>query len=99
MSIDVFYTALSGIALPLLRRLAAPFARFRERRAVISLLSTMTDRELSDIGLSRAEILAVFDREATQAPDIRSPAADDAEEQVLADLGLSRRFPFSAAGH
>ena len=64
-----------------------------------SQLSTMTDRELSDIGLSRAEIYAVFDREATQAPDIRSPAAADVEEQVLADLGLSRRFPFSAASH
>ncbi|MBV8868829.1 MAG: DUF1127 domain-containing protein [Acetobacteraceae bacterium] len=44
----------------LLRGLAARAAAWRERRAVVGALSAMSDRELADIGLGRAQIHDVF---------------------------------------
>ncbi len=46
------------------RRISGGFAAlltFPRRRAVIDELSRLTDRELTDIGLSRAELKQVFD--------------------------------------
>jgi uncharacterized protein YjiS (DUF1127 family) len=43
-------------------------AERQHRRAVMQELAIMSDRELSDIGLSRADILRIFD------PDFRSNA-------------------------
>lgn len=64
----------------------------------MDVLSKMSDRELSDIGLSRAGLYGVFASQTAQAPETSRQAGDEVEEQVLADLGLSRRFPFPAAG-
>ena len=82
-----------GAVSRLLRGLAAQAAALRERRAVVDQLSTMSDRDLADIGLSRAQIHAVFDPEFVQARDAPHRAADDLEEQALAELGLSRTLP------
>jgi uncharacterized protein YjiS (DUF1127 family) len=43
------------------RGLLAKFAEWRHRRAVMQEMAMMTDRELSDIGLTRSEITRVFD--------------------------------------
>ena len=43
-------------------------AERQHRRAVMQELAIMSDRELSDIGLSRADVLRIFD------PDFRSNA-------------------------
>jgi uncharacterized protein YjiS (DUF1127 family) len=43
------------------RRLLAKFAEWRHRRAVMQEVAMMTDRELSDIGLTRSDIARVFD--------------------------------------
>ena len=42
-------------------RLLSMFSEWRHRHAVIQELSLMTDRELSDIGLSRYDLARVFD--------------------------------------
>jgi uncharacterized protein YjiS (DUF1127 family) len=42
-------------------RLRANVAQWQRRRAVIQEMAMMTDRELSDIGLSRADLAQVFD--------------------------------------
>jgi uncharacterized protein YjiS (DUF1127 family) len=44
-----------------LRRLATAVAGWRQRQAVLREMQTMTDRELADIGLSRADLARVFD--------------------------------------
>ena len=51
----------------LLRNLATRLAAWRERRAVINELTAMSDRDLADIGLSRAQIHQVFDPEFSRA--------------------------------
>lgn len=51
-------------------RLAAAWASLRDmprRRAVLGELSTLTDRELADIGLHRSELNRVFDPRFAQA--------------------------------
>ncbi len=45
----------------LLRRLADRFARFRARYAAIAVLRRTSDRELRDMGITRADIGRVFD--------------------------------------
>ncbi len=42
--------------------LVARFAQFMHRRSVIGELNELSDRELADIGLTRAEVRHVFDR-------------------------------------
>jgi uncharacterized protein YjiS (DUF1127 family) len=44
-----------------LRALVAAFAAWREKRAALNELQMLTDRELADIGLSRADLPRVFD--------------------------------------
>ena len=44
-----------------LRAWKTRFAAYRERRAVINELCELSDRELEDIGLSRADLHRVFD--------------------------------------
>ena len=44
-----------------MRRLFAGIAALPQRRAVISELNTLTDRELADIGLHRSDLKRVFD--------------------------------------
>lgn len=44
-----------------LARVLARFAEWQRRRAVIAEMATMTDHELADIGLSRADLARVFD--------------------------------------
>ena len=44
-----------------LRRAVNALLELPRRRAVIDELSTLTDRDLADIGLSRAELTKVFD--------------------------------------
>ena len=41
--------------------IVAAVSAWRQRQAVLSEMQTMTDRELSDIGLSRADLARVFD--------------------------------------
>jgi uncharacterized protein YjiS (DUF1127 family) len=43
------------------RGLLAKFAEWRHRRAVMQEMAMMTDRELSDIGLSRSDLPRIFD--------------------------------------
>jgi uncharacterized protein YjiS (DUF1127 family) len=50
----------SGIA-QILRHVVAAFAEWRRRQAVLQEMSMMSDRELADIGLSRADLPRVFD--------------------------------------
>ena len=45
----------------------AQLTELPHRRAVLDELSTLTDRELADIGLNRAELGQVFDRRFAQA--------------------------------
>ncbi len=42
-------------------RLVSAVAGWRQRQAVLQEMQTMSDRELSDIGLSRSDISRVFD--------------------------------------
>jgi uncharacterized protein YjiS (DUF1127 family) len=42
-------------------RLTSAIGEWRQRHAVLQEMQTMTDRELSDIGLSRADLGRVFD--------------------------------------
>ncbi len=42
-------------------RIVSAFAEWRQRQAVLQEMQTMSDRELSDIGLSRADLARVFD--------------------------------------
>ena len=49
-----------GAPARLLRGLASRAAAWRERRATVGALSAMSDRELADIGLGRAQIHDVF---------------------------------------
>ena len=77
----------------LLRGLTEWVARFRERRAVISELSRMSDRDLADIGLDRAQIHRVFDPAFVRARDTPYRATGDIEDWALADLGLSPTLP------
>lgn len=51
-------TARPGLVTQIKRAVAAYF----ERQSVMAELSDLTDRELADIGLQRAEIGAVFDK-------------------------------------
>lgn len=54
----------------LFARIKLAIAQLRElphRRAVLDELSTLTDRELADIGLNRAELGQVFDPRFAQA--------------------------------
>lgn len=85
-----------GAAPRLLRGLARRAAAWRERRAVMSTLSGMSDRELADIALARFEICHVFDPEFARRHT--REAADDPNERMLADLGLSRILPRPTAG-
>jgi uncharacterized protein YjiS (DUF1127 family) len=50
-------------------RLVSMFREWWHRRAVIQELSLMTDRELSDIGLSRSDLARVFDPAFAAARD------------------------------
>ena len=60
-------------ALPGKRRgLMAMFRAWRERRAAIAELEMMSDHELSDIGLNRADVHRVFDNSYNQ--DLRDQA-------------------------
>jgi uncharacterized protein YjiS (DUF1127 family) len=45
----------------LLRRIVVAVAGWRRRQAVIREMETLTDRDLADIGLSRADLPRVFD--------------------------------------
>ncbi len=57
---------------PLMRSVLRSLITFPQRRAVRDELSNLSDRELADIGLTRADVAHVFDtefvarREATQ---------------------------------
>lgn len=51
----------------LLRDMTLRIAAWRERRAVTDRLSKMSDHELADIGLSRAQIHCAFDPEFARA--------------------------------
>lgn len=55
-----------GIIARWMRVLGAWIAAYRERQAVISELSRLSDRELEDIGLNRANLDRVFDPEFTR---------------------------------
>jgi uncharacterized protein YjiS (DUF1127 family) len=44
-----------------LHRLVMAVSAWRQRQAVLREMQTMTDRELADIGLSRADLSRVFD--------------------------------------
>jgi uncharacterized protein YjiS (DUF1127 family) len=44
-----------------LRKLMSAVAEWHQRQAVLREMQTMSDRELSDIGLSRADLTRVFD--------------------------------------
>lgn len=44
-----------------MRRIVAAFAAWRQRQAVMREMEMMTDRELSDIGLSRSDLSRVCD--------------------------------------
>ena len=82
-----------GVLLRLLRGLAAWVAAWRERRAVLDQLSAMSDRDLADIGLDRAQIHRVFDPAFVRARDTPYRATRDIEDWALADLGLSPTLP------
>jgi uncharacterized protein YjiS (DUF1127 family) len=55
----VYIPATASQSLGWARRLLAKFAEWRHRRTVMQ--EMMTDRELSDIGLTRSDITRVFD--------------------------------------
>jgi len=44
-----------------LRRIVTAAAEWRQRQSVLREMQTMSDRELSDIGLSRGDLARVFD--------------------------------------
>ena len=46
---------------PMVRRFRGGIGAWRQRQAVLHEMQMMTDRELSDIGLSRADLARVFD--------------------------------------
>ena len=50
----------------LVRNVAARISAYRERRAVLNELAQLSDRDLADIGLSRADLHRVFDPEFAQ---------------------------------
>jgi uncharacterized protein YjiS (DUF1127 family) len=50
-------------------RLGSMFREWQHRRAVMQEMSLMTDRELSDIGLSRSDLARVFDPAFAAARD------------------------------
>lgn len=56
----VVKTPRTGVAHWLSRAVAA-FAAWRRRQAVLQEMSMLTERELADIGLSRADLPRVFD--------------------------------------
>jgi uncharacterized protein YjiS (DUF1127 family) len=56
-----YLPAAASRTLGLARRVLAGFAEWRRRRAVMLEMAMMTDHELADIGLSRADIPRVFD--------------------------------------
>ena len=82
----------------LVRGVVARVARFRERRATTEQLSRMSDYALADIGLCRGQLHRVFEPEFAGAMAVPHRAEDDVEEQVLAELGLSRRISRPHAG-
>ena len=47
-------------------RLMSAVTEWRQRQSVLHEMETMSDRELSDIGLSRSDISRVFDRSFAQ---------------------------------
>jgi uncharacterized protein YjiS (DUF1127 family) len=57
----VYIPATASQRLGWARRLLAKLAEWRHRRAVMQEMAMMTDRELSDIGLTRSDITRVFD--------------------------------------
>ena len=59
---SVFAPSNAGIVGKGLRAIAKSFSAMMERRAVIGELSSLSDHELADIGLTRADIPRVFDR-------------------------------------
>lgn len=69
----------------LLRALAAWTGKRRERREMTRSLHGLSDRELADIGLESRRL-------RDPPPRSRLPY-NEVEEQVLADLGLSRILP------
>ena len=82
-----------GVLARLLRGMAAWVAAWREHRAVLDQLSAMSDRDLADIGLTRALIHSAFDPAFAREVGAPSSAASEQERQVLAELGLSRTQP------
>ena len=70
MSDSVSFRPAETVRPSLLSRIARFFAALSDlprRRAVIDELSTLTDRELADIGLNRSELGRVFDPRFVQA--------------------------------
>lgn len=63
LSAPVGLPAPEGTAARWLRVLRTWVEAYRERRAVLNELSQLSDRELDDIGLSRAHLHRVFDPE------------------------------------
>jgi uncharacterized protein YjiS (DUF1127 family) len=59
---DVFAPAQEGVFARTLRGVGTWFTEALRRRAVTSELAMLSDHELADIGLSRADIPRVFDR-------------------------------------
>lgn len=51
----------SGTSKSWFGRIVSAFAEWRQRQAVLQEMQTMSDRELSDIGLSRSDLAHVFD--------------------------------------
>lgn len=52
-----------------IHKLAARFSAYSERRTTLNELAQLSDRDLSDIGLSRADLRRVFDPAFTRASD------------------------------
>ena len=82
----------------LLRGTIARVAALCERRAVVSRLAGMSDRDLADLGLDRSQICHVFDLAFAQARDTPRRVDGDSDEGALADPSLSRTLPRPAAG-
>jgi uncharacterized protein YjiS (DUF1127 family) len=53
--------ATGGVRRGWLSRLMAAVGAWRQRQVVLQEMQTMSDRELADIGLSRADLVRVFD--------------------------------------
>ena len=88
----------SGVLTRLLRGLAAWVAVWREHRAVLDQLSAMSDRDLADIGLTRALIHSAFDPAFAREASTPRAAVSEQERQMLAALGLSQRSPRPLTG-